>query len=282
MGILKIANLTKKKTSSITKTGTMQPEKSPSTAAPAAPVVTGSQAAYVQLNEALKEAQARSYENPYEAAALQLAQPRTDEEYARAAQAAKLPAYQAQTEALRQAKEQADMTYQNSRNDLLSRDETARRQIEADYAARQNELATAANRRGMGRSSYYLDNAANLDMAQNQALQANRAQTQAELNRLDSAQALAVEHYNQTLARLEGELAMALTEYEDALREKDKSNAQAAYKQLADHYDAYLRYKNQDTLDLIKAVSALGAKEEKAMTPDQYQYVLDQLAALAK
>ena len=75
MGILKIANLTKKKTSSITKTGTMQPEKSPSTAAPAAPVVTGSQAAYVQLNEALKEAQARSYENPYEAAALQLAQP---------------------------------------------------------------------------------------------------------------------------------------------------------------------------------------------------------------
>ncbi|MFR1759377.1 MAG: hypothetical protein ACLSX2_06715 [Christensenellaceae bacterium] len=215
-----------------------------------------------QLTQMLEQKQSAAYDNPYTQQLLDLVKPKDDEAYRQQAEAALRPGLNAQLEALSQSMDDANQGYERNKAELQRQAEASRQQLDADYADLRGDLETAALRRGMGRSSYLTDNLAYLGAQQARAQSNVESQLAQDLKDIGEAQALAQQHYQQTVQRLQDDMLDDLASYESALREKDKSAAQQAYQTLMASYDAYQRYQQQDILDLTTQLYAIAVQRE--------------------
>ncbi len=224
---------------------------------------TGSSGDYLaQLNQLLQKKQNATYDNPYTQQLLELIKPKDDATYRKQAEAALRPGLNAQLEALSQSMEEANQGYERNKAELQRQAEASRQQLGSEYATLRGDLETAALRRGMGRSSYLTDNLTYLGAQQAQAQANVESQLAQDLKDIGEAQALAQQHYHQTVQRLQDDILDDLASYEAALREKDKSAAQQAYQTLMASYDAYQRYQQQDILDLTTQLYKIAVQRE--------------------
>lgn len=223
----------------------------------------GSSSDYLsQLTQLLEQKQNATYDNPYTQQLLELVKPKDDESYRQQAEEALRPGLNAQLEALSQSMDATNQGYERNKAELQRQAEASRRQLDADYAALRGDLETAALRRGMGRSSYLTDNLTYLGAQQAREQSNVESQLAQDLKDIGESQALAQQHYQQTVQRLQDDMLDDLASYEAALREKDKSAAQQAYQTLMASYDAYQRYQQQDVLDLTTQLYAIAIQRE--------------------